>query len=162
MRRLLVVLAVLLVPLTIAAPAVAKLVERGTLTGPGLSRPIEIKPGTAADDRRLNTVRTGTAVNNTLLAGLPDVFAAERPAGRLGPRYRIDWYEPGNDRPVVVQYVYPYAGDRPVVHTPPQRNVVSPGWLRAPAYLKGTLRALGLPAKPPAQERRPSPSPSCS
>ncbi|WP_188187681.1 hypothetical protein [Nonomuraea sp. SYSU D8015] len=161
MRRLVVVLAAVLLPLAIASPATAKLVERGTLTGPGLSRPIEIKPGTAADDRRLNTVRTGTAVNNTLLEGLPDVFSAERPDGRLGPRYRIDWYEPGDDRPVVVQYVYPYAGERPVVHTPAQKNVVSPGWMRAPAYLKSTLRALGLPAKPPAQAR-PSPSPSCS
>ncbi|MEV0612843.1 hypothetical protein AB0I81_05895 [Nonomuraea sp. NPDC050404] len=157
MRRLFVVLTVALLPLVIASPAAAKLVERGTLTGPGLSRPIEIKPGTAADDRRLNTVRTGTAVNNTLLEGLPDVFSARRPDGGLGPRYRIDWYEPGVDLPVVVQYVYPYAGTRPVVHTPAQKNVVSPGWMRAPAYLKGTLRALGLPAKPPAQAR-----PSCS
>ncbi|MFI7698589.1 hypothetical protein [Nonomuraea sp. NPDC049480] len=65
MRRLLVVLAVVLLPFSIASPAAAKLVERGTLTGPGLSRPIEIKPGTATGDRRLNTVRTGTAVNNT-------------------------------------------------------------------------------------------------
>jgi hypothetical protein len=162
MKRLVVVLAVLLLPLTVAAPAAAKLVERGTLTGPGLSRPIQIEAGTAADDRRLNTVRTATAVNNSLLAGLPDVFAAKRPAGRLGPRYRLDWYEPGDGRPVVVQYVYPYAGKRPVVHTPAQRNVVSPGWLRAPAYLKSTLRALGLPAEPPVQVRSRPSSGGCS
>ncbi|MBG0831094.1 hypothetical protein HS041_25365 [Planomonospora sp. ID67723] len=158
MRRLTVAL-LIIASFLITPPALAKGVDYAVLTGPGV-RPVEIKPSTAAADRRLHALRVETAVNEAMLKELPDVFGAKRPRGKLGPRYRLAWHVPGNPDTWIVQYVYPYAKPRPVVHTPKQRQVAHPGWYRAPSSLKGTLAKLGLPARVGSATNRVHLSPS--
>ncbi|MER6514809.1 hypothetical protein ABT158_48930 [Nonomuraea sp. NPDC001636] len=149
MRRLLTLtVPVILLTVLTAAPAQAKAISHGELTGPGLSAPIVVKPGSQAGDNRLNSLRTGTAAHAALYRGLPQAFGA-RPKGRLGPCYRLEWYGPPGDTLTLTQYIYPYAKRGPVVRTPRQSGAVQHGWLRAPSYVRSILHTLGLPKKPP-------------
>ncbi|GAA0935256.1 hypothetical protein [Nonomuraea longicatena] len=143
----------LLVPLLTATPALAKGISHGRLTGPGLSAPIKVVPGSRARDTRLNTLRTGTSAHAAVYAFMPKTFGSRRPPGRLGPCYRLEWYGPPGDTPVLLQFVYPYAARGPVVRTPKQKGAVQHGWVRAPAYTKDVLRELGLPKRAPAGGR---------
>lgn len=143
MKRILFVLAAVTLALTVATPALAKAISHGALTGHGVH--IWIKPGSARQDARLNTLRTGTQANGALYADLSGSFSAKRPKGKLGPRYRLTWYGPPGDTLVLYQYVYPYARKGPVVYTPRQPGAERHGWHRAPTYVKTTLITLGLP-----------------
>ncbi|MGW4475336.1 hypothetical protein ACWENQ_37195 [Nonomuraea sp. NPDC004354] len=131
-----------------ATPALAKGVDSGVLTGPGLSVPLRISPDDERTAASLDLVREGSAVTVALVAELPGEFRPAPPPGDLGPRYRLAWHLPEDDSEVV-QDLYPYAAGAPLVHTPAQRHVVRTGWHRAPAFLKDALVGVGLPAEPP-------------
>ncbi|WP_157254655.1 hypothetical protein [Nonomuraea typhae] len=161
MRRLIILaVAVLLLPLLTAAPALAKGISHGRLTGPGLRAPIDIKSGSRIKDDRLNSLRTGTSAHAAIYPGLRANAFGARPKGGLGPCYRLDWYGPPGDTLALTQYVYPYARRGAVIHTPSQAGAVQNGWLRAPGYVKRILRAMGLPKKAPRTGACPVPAPA--
>ncbi len=142
-------LALLLTFLVTATPALAKGVDKGVLTGPGLSGPLRIEPGDERSSASLDLIREGSGVNPALIAELPGEFLAGPPPGELGPRYRLAWHLPEDDSEIV-QDLYPYAPGAPVVHTPAQKHVVRAGWRQAPAFLKDALVGIGLPREAPA------------
>jgi hypothetical protein len=138
-----------MVAVLMAAPtsAWAKGPDQVTITGPSLSQPINVVPVDAASSAQLDLIRQGSGIEAAMFAELPGEFAAARPAGDLGPQYRMTWNVPGDG--TVAQDLYPYAAPSPAVFTPPQRLVTRSGWFTAPAFLKDTLHSLGLPAEPP-------------
>ena len=86
----------------------------------------------------------------------PDPTTRTRPAGDLGPRYRIVYRVPGpSGASTIVQDVYPYAKPSPVTHMRGgqlfwggQRTYG--GWLVAGAGLKTALVEAGLPKLAPS------------
>ncbi|MDX3104769.1 hypothetical protein ACIBO5_45385 [Nonomuraea angiospora] len=149
MTRTLRLLAILLTTLAVAAaPARAKEPDSATISGPGLSKPIEVAPTEPRLDTALDLLRQDAAISAVLIAEIPGSFAAQAPAAELGPRYRLAWHLP-EDGSEVVQELYPYAAAGPVLHTPSQPHVVRSGWHQARGSLKDTLIGLGLPEEAP-------------
>lgn len=147
MRIVLCLASLLATILLAAAPALAKGPDSATITGPGLSQPIEVQPAEPAKEAALGLLRQASAIDAVLIPEIEQEFAATAPSGDLGPRYRLAWHLP-EDGSQVVQDLYPYADAGPFLHTPPQRHVVRTGWHQAPPMLKDTLTGLGLPEAP--------------
>jgi hypothetical protein len=84
---------------------------------------------------------------------VPDPTLATRPAGNLGPRYRITYKVPGpNGASVLRQDFYPYARPAPLTYMKPGQTfwggqLTHGGWFVAARSLP---RKLGLPPQPPA------------
>lgn len=85
-----------------------------------------------------------------------------RPKGDLGPRYTMRYVvSPGPetevpDQPPVVQYLYPFADQGPLVYTPPgQKWIAHPdgeareGWIHPDPTLMDVLTRRGLPTSAP-------------
>jgi hypothetical protein len=86
----------------------------------------------------------------------PDPTSATRPAGSLGPRYKVVYVVPGPNSIVsrIVQWVYPYAKNGPVTYVRPgqpfwESDRTHGGWFRATG-LKRVLVRMGLPAVAPS------------
>ncbi len=155
MRRYL--LAAALVALVIPVVAAAKGPVSASVMGPRLEVPLMIRgdgegPGTA-----LGTLAMKSGFFAQMFGQTPDPTLASRPAGSLGPRYKVVYVVPGpNDiRSRVVQFVYPYA--KPVALTYMRAGqpvwegqTTYGGWFRATTGLKQMLVRAGLPARMPA------------
>ena len=142
-----------LVALVLPALAAAKGPVSASVSGPRLDGALTIRgdgegPGTA-----LGSLAMKSGFFPQMFGQTPDPTLVSRPAGTLGPRYKVVYVVPGpNDiRSRVVQFVYPYA--KPVVVTymkPGQRvweaETTHGGWFRASTGLKRTLVRAGLPA----------------
>jgi hypothetical protein len=135
----------------VAAPAHAKGPSDGTIEGEGLSTPIEINQGegTPGGDRLIEDLGFFQAT----FGQSPDPMERIAPAGDLGPKLTIRWNVPGpdGDVSVIVQDLYPYAEDGPVVYTEPDQvffvvEHTEGGWFRAPDRLLTTLQSMGLPS----------------
>jgi hypothetical protein len=140
--------------LVIAATATAKGPSEATVTGPGIHM------------LRFGGGETGGSPVSALAesAGFfPGAFGASgtgtlysRPAGALGPRYKIRYVVP-NGEPTpnsIKQMVYPYAKRGAVAFMPAGQKIFDRktvgGWYRGGAALKRVLVAHGLPKKAPA------------
>src|SRR6185503_18577283 len=145
-----------LAALVATAPAAAKGPSTASLSGPGLDHALPIKgegesgPGTPLG----SLVELGGFFPQVFLQ-VPDPTKRTRPAGDLGPRYRITYRVPGpHGTSTLVQDVYPYAKTPVTYMTPDQRfwgvNHTHGGWFVAGPGLKVTLVAAGLPESPPA------------
>ena len=158
MRKLLLLATVgALAALVATAPAAAKGPSTASLSGPGLDRAVPIKgegesgPGTPLG----SLVELGGFFPQVFLQ-VPDPTKRTRPAGDLGPRYRITYRVPGPNQGAgtLVQDVYPYAKAPVTYMSPNQRfwglNRTHGGWFVAGPGLKLTLVAAGLPESPPA------------
>jgi hypothetical protein len=146
MSRSLLVTAVL--ALALATPASAKWVDRATITGPGLDAPI-VAGGEVLFD--------SSGFYSATFAQSPG-HAAPR-TKQLGPRYTVTHIVPGPTGHPVRQDLYPYAAGGPVTYMKAGQPFVDGlqtqgGWYAAPADLKETLVALGLPRVAPAASRR--------
>jgi hypothetical protein len=140
------------------------------VTGPGLDEPIELtgtltvfegKPTGAAEE--LSTFLAGAAI----LSG-PDAgwYVLEPNLETLGPRYEVrSTLGAGGGGSEYVQYLYPFAPDRPLFHIPPDSAKELVGrsmglWWSGPPSVVAILRARGLPlAPPPVQEPPAVPAP---
>ncbi|MDH2427324.1 hypothetical protein [Sphaerisporangium sp. TRM90804] len=163
MRRTITVLAVLLAAILMGGPAWAKGPDRATVSGPGLAGAVDVRPDREGRSPFLDPLREASGIHLALFEEYPGTLAKERPEGDLGPRYRIAWHVPWTgDGLEVVQDVYPYATPRLAVHTAAQEGVERSGWYAAPALLKATLVALGLPERPPATPPAARPSPAAT
>ena len=157
MRKLLpLAIVAALAALVATAPAAAKGPSTASLTGPGLDHALPVKgegesgPGTPLG----SLVELGGFFPQVFLQ-VPDPTKRTRPAGDLGPRYRITYRVPGpHGTSTLVQDVYPYAKTPVTYMSPDQRfwgfNHTHGGWFVAGPGLKVTLVAAGLPESPPA------------
>jgi hypothetical protein len=156
MNRFSTVLAVTALALVLPAVAAAKGPASGTVSGPGLDRPIELtglgEPGSVGTLGRV--VEYGG-----LFAALGGsdwgTLLGERPPGDLGPRYTATFVMRDRAARTVHQHVYPYAQPRPLTYTPPGQKpfgttAMGGGWFVADAELKVALVEAGLPPAPPA------------
>ena len=132
--------------------ALAKGAESATLDGAGLSSPIEF-----TDLEELELLAAETGIWPATFRQIPNPMEAEKPKGRLGPRYLLS-YEfriPGEPAFQVHQYVYPYARPYPVTFTPPGQKIMDGarsvgGWyVRASDSLRHHLIDKGLPHEAP-------------
>jgi hypothetical protein len=156
--------------LLMAVPAQAKgpgdtLSGAAIITGPGLEGPIKItqtrtQPPVA--EASSDEVRPPTRFESVLFAtGLlgsdaeTGWYTLDPDPKTLGPRYRIVWDLSGFDGESahVIQYVYPFAKDRPLFETPDRQHVfgrpVAEWFSTSPAVLLD-LHQLGLPRTLPA------------
>ena len=157
MRRLLLLASAgTLAALVATAPAAAKGPSTASLTGPGLDHTLPVNgEGEAGPGTPLGSLVELGGFFPQMFLSVPDPTIRTRPAGDLGPRYRVAYRVPGpHGTSTVVQDVYPYA-KTPVTHMSPNQrfwglNRTHGGWFVAGPGLKVTLIAAGLPESPPA------------
>jgi len=161
MRRfLLLATAAMLAALALTAPASAKGPSTASLTGPGLDRALPVKgEGEGGYGTPLGSLVQLGGYFPQVFGGSPNPTTRTRPAGDLGPRYRVLYRVPGpNANSTLVQDVYPYAKPNPVTHMRAGQRFwggtrTKGGWFVSEAGLKRTLVQAGLPKSPPASPR---------
>ena len=168
-RRLMLLVVAAGAMLWVAGPAMAKgPFEMGptsgsaSISGPGLKAPILfgwhgecglLEP--CMDVRDLDNDFLAVAMDTGISGRLPryTIGYYVRPAlSDLGPRYTIQWVlDTGSTQVKLEQDLYPYAPDRPWVHTPKTLSEASLGseWWSTPPSLVGLLQDYGLPTTPP-------------
>jgi hypothetical protein len=146
-----------LATLVATAPAAAKGPSTASLTGPGLGHAVPINgDGESGGGTPLGSLVELGGFFPQVFQQVPDSTRRTRPAGDLGPRYRISYRVPGpnNGASTLVQEVYPYAATPVTFMKRNQRfwgvNFTHGGWFVAGPGLKETLVAAGLPQSPPA------------
>lgn len=121
-----------------------------SITGPGFSKTLRVGP----EGFSRSTVGALTEQSGFLPAvlGTSEPMLRTRPAGPLGPRYRLVWSVPAGTIFHIRQEAYPYARGGAVTYTKPGQPIFGMatrgGWYRNPE-LKRTLIRLGLPAQAP-------------
>jgi hypothetical protein len=157
MKRLsLIPFAVALLAALVPVTALAKGASEAVITGPGLEDPItmagEGKPG----GEQLMQLAEAAGFFPATFGQTPDPMVDKRPAGYLGPRYKVVYEMPGpnNELDDIVQYLYPYAKPYPVSYTRPGQRFWTTertrgGWyVASTSYVKDALVAEGLPRNP--------------
>lgn len=151
-RRIAFVSVIVLIALSFQEAAAAKGVSEAKMTWDGLATPIAIGPG-ASTGGATSLIRD-TGVMPAMWLETPNPMLDAAPTDDLGPAITITWTVPGPMQvpDTIVQTIYLYAADGPLVFTPPgqpffghERTVG--GWFRAPARLTATLQDLGAPSR---------------
>ena len=157
MRRL-ALLTTGLTALVLAGTAGAKGPVAATIDGPGAGGGISLggngEPGSGAP---LGNLSDQAGLFAAAFGQTPDPMLADRPKGKLGPRYTINYRLPGpnGEESTIRQDAYPYARGGPVTYTAPgqrffgTRSTVG-GWYRASPELKTRLVRAGLPESAPS------------
>ncbi len=155
MRKLLVLAAA--AALAAAAPASAKGPTAASMTGPGLDHAVPVRgEGEMGPGTPLGSLVQFGGFFPQVFGQSPDTTTRARPAGDLGPRYRVVYRVPGPSRmSTVVQDVYPYAKPSPVTHMRAGQPFwggerTHGGWFVSEAGLKAALVKAGLPRSAPA------------
>lgn len=141
MRRLLVLLLVLL-PLTLAAPASAKGATSVTISGPGIEY-VVLDFTRSPSDVDVGTLSEASGIHGIFGAGTfvprPTLSVAE-----LGPRYVLRW---DAGEPMAVSHVYPFAQGGAWAEVPTGQEVwgtrLAGGWWHGGAALERAMRTLG-------------------
>jgi hypothetical protein len=146
-------LAALLLPMV----ALAKGASEATITGPGLGDGITLAGEGDPNGTALMQIAESAGFFPSVFVTTPSPMLAKRPAGELGPRYRITYLMPGPEGVVdeLEQDVYPYATPNAVSYTKPGQTYFGGektvgGWYVGDWTLKDRLVAVGLPETPPA------------
>jgi hypothetical protein len=140
MKRQLAIAAVLATALALPAVASAKGPSSASITGPNLDRVLTIRGGGEGGP--------GTPLGRLVDLGgffaqmygqTPDPTLAARPAGTLGPRYKVVYVVPGPNgiESRVVQLAYPFAKPAPLTYMKPGQvywgvRHAHGGWYSAP------------------------------
>jgi len=144
------VLAALLLP----ALAAAKEPTRASISGPGFHKTLTMREGPDFSSSPIGRLTEASGFFPSAVGQSPDPMLHARPAGQLGPRYRIRWTVPAGTTHVITQDVYPYAKGGAVAYTRPGQPIfdsrTTGGWYRNPE-LKRTLVSLGLPTSAPSE-----------
>jgi LPXTG-motif cell wall-anchored protein len=140
--------------LLVPAVALAKGPTAASISGPGFSKKLAIRyDGAGNGPGGLLTEQSG--LFPAVFGQSPDPMLHRRPAGRLGPRYRIVWTVPGGggENFILRQDLYPYARGGAVTYMKPGQSIFDMttrgGWYRNPE-LKGTLVGMGLAKRAPS------------
>jgi hypothetical protein len=157
MTRLTIVAAAL-TALVLPSLAVAKEPSQAEISGPGFHKTIFMPRGGGGDNGEafssspIGHLTEASGFFPSAVGQSPDPMLHARPAGPLGPRYRIRWTVPADTTHVITQDVYPYAKGGAVAYTRPGQPIFDArtigGWYRNPE-LKRTLVSIGLPAQAP-------------
>ncbi len=156
-RFVLVPLAIALVAALVPAAALAKGASAGEITGPGLDEPITLAGEGRTGGEQLMRIAEALGFFPAVFSQIPDPMLDTRPAGALGPKYRITYVMPGPNNEVdeLVQDVYPYAEHNPVSYTKPGQRFWTTertrgGWfVGATQFARDELVAVGLPRSAP-------------
>jgi hypothetical protein len=149
-------IAAALAALVLPGLAVAKEPSRAEVSGPGFHKTLFMR----GDGQDFSSTPIGRLTENTgffpsAVGQSPDPMLHARPAGPLGPHYRIRWTVPASTTHVITQDLYPYAKGGAVTYTRPGQPIFESktigGWYRNPE-LKRTLVSLGLPAQAPSAD----------
>lgn len=147
MKRLALTLAI--ATLALPTAALGKGPTAATLEGPGIGDGISFTgyEGTG----RLGYLTQATGFFAAVLGQQPNPMLAARPKGDLGPEYTLTYGVPGGGSTAkVVQTIYPYAPDGPVMYTAAGQDMFGMksrgGWFQGAPHLKATLVEAGLPA----------------
>jgi hypothetical protein len=152
-RVALIPFAIVLLSALIPAVALGKGASEAEITGPGLADPIFLAGEGQAGGERLMRIAEAAGFFPATFGQSPDPMLDSRPAGSLGPRYRITYVMPGpnNELDEIRQDIYPYAQPNPVSYTPPGQPFFGTeqthgGWYAAStSFLKDALVQAGLP-----------------
>jgi hypothetical protein len=158
MRRLLLLATVgTLAALAVSATASAKGPTAASVTGPGLDRALPVKgEGEGGGGTPLGSLVESGGFFPQVFGQTPDPTTRTRPAGDLGPRYRVVYRVPGpSGISRLTQDVYPFAKPSPMTHMRTGQRFwgsqrTHGGWFVAEAGLKRALVKAGLPKSPPA------------
>jgi hypothetical protein len=143
--------------LAVPAAALAKGPDSASISGPGISGSIRIA-GDGEDGPRttLGALATYSGFFSQVFGHHPnDPTSRHRPAGSLGPRYRVVYSVPTpSGRVSLVADVYPYATPSPLTYMKPGQRFLqgmqtTGGWYVARPGLERTLAQAGLPSLGP-------------
>jgi hypothetical protein len=143
--------------LVASAPAAAKGPSTASLSGPGLGGALPVKGnGEGGSGTPLGSLVHLGGYFPQVFESTPDPTVRTRPAGELGPRYRVVYRVPGPSgrAGTILQDVYPYAKPSPVTYMRAGQRFwagtrTHGGWFVAGPGLKATLLTAGLPQSPP-------------
>ena len=162
MSRVSILLVSLAAVCVVAPSALGKGASEATITGPGLGEPITLAGEGQAGGEQLMQIAEAAGFFPAVFSRSPDPMLDERPAGTLGPKYRVEYVMPGpnNELDVLVQEFYPYAQPVPVSYVAPGQpfwttEETRGGWFVATAALKDQLVAAGLPETAPTGDGAP-------
>ena len=135
--------------LLVPAVASAKGPTAASISGPEFAKKLAIRyDGAGSGPGGLLTEQSG--LFPAVFGQSPDPMLHRRPAGPLGPRYRIVWTVPGGRDFILRQDLYPYARGGAVTYMKPGQPIFDTttrgGWYRNPE-LKRTLVRMGFPAR---------------
>lgn len=143
--------------LVVVPAATAKGPSGADIQGPGTGGGISIGGSGEGPSSPLDGLTTHGGFFPATFGQQPDPMRRARPEGDLGPKYTVTFTVPGpnGESARIRMDAYPYAGPNPVTYTPPGQPFFSGerthgGWYVAPAALRSTLVAAGLPASPPS------------
>lgn len=148
-------IAVAVCALVFPAVAAAKGPTEGTISGPGLDKPLKLggRNGWRQGSPMETLVRYG-GFFQVAWGGQTGRTFANSPTQRLGPMYRVVYRVPGptgaDDR--IRQELYPFAKGGPLTYTPAGQKFFRTrrtlgGWFRTVPQLTTALVAAGLPAQ---------------
>jgi hypothetical protein len=147
----------LVAAVALAAPgaAAAKGASKATIDGPGLGGTLTVGGNGESGGTPLGNLGQYSGFFPAVFGQSPDPTATKRPAGKLGPRYRIVWTVPGpNGDSTIRQDVYPYAQPDPVTYMKPGQEFwdgqkTHGGWYVGDSMLRSSLTAAGVPPTTP-------------
>ena len=150
-------IAVALVAVVFPAASLSKGASEAEITGPGLDEPISLAGEGQPGGERLMQIAEAVGFFPAVFSQSPDPMLDTRPAGALGPKYRVTYVMPGpnNELDEIVQDLYPYAEPNPVSYTKPGQRFWTTertrgGWfVAATQFAKDELVAAGLPRTAP-------------
>src|SRR5215216_7351961 len=150
-------LAMMLLSALCPAVALGKGASKAEITGPGLDNPILLAGEGQVGGKRLMHIAEAAGFFAVTFGQSPDPMLDSRPAGSLGPRYRITYLMPGpnNELDEIRQDLYPYAEPTPVSYTPPKQPFFGTeqtrgGWyVASTSFLKDALVQAGLSENAP-------------
>ena len=149
-------LLLLVAALALPASASAKGASAASITGPGLGKTLTVGGDGETTGNTLGNLGQSAGFFPAVFARTPDPMTDERPAGKLGPRYRIVWTVPGpNGDSKITQYAYPYAQPQPVTFMKPGQSFwdgqhTRGGWYVGDSQLSASLFAVGVPRSTPS------------
>ena len=137
------------------ATAYAKGASDASIEGPGLGKTLISGNGETSGDT-LGNLGQSAGFFPAVFVRSPDPMTDTRPAGKLGPRYRIVWTVPGpNGDSKITQDAYPFAEPQPVTYMKPGQvfwdgQHTRGGWYVGDSQLSASLFAVGVPRTAPS------------
>jgi hypothetical protein len=146
-------LAVAVAAVVLPAGALAKGPDYALLSGPGIDGAIRIDgDGESGIGTPLGALATYGGYGTLVFGHHPNQPTTKtRPAGTLGPRYRIVYSVPTpSGRRSILADLYPFATPRPLTYMKPgqpfhEGMTTQGGWYAAPPALKTTVVRAGVP-----------------
>lgn len=155
MRKALLLL-VVVSAFALPASASAKGASEASIEGPGLGKTIKVSGNGETSGNKLGNLGESAGFFPAVFVRSPDPMTDKRPAGELGPRYRIVWTVPGpNGESKITQDAYPYAQPQPITYMKPGQvfwdgQHTRGGWYVGGAQLRTSLIAVGVPTSAPS------------